>query len=175
MLVLAIAAPYLLELLLGSEWRQSGIFLRWLTVWLFFSATVSPLTRLFAVVERQHELTILNTAYFAGSAVSLTVGGLTGDATFTVALFSSSCAAVWIIQAFRLLHVAGVTLREHLTIVAREALKAIPFAAIMWGTITLTDNVYFVTLMFALILGVFGIARAKHVIYGNTAESEQLE
>ncbi|MGI9291190.1 MAG: oligosaccharide flippase family protein [Gammaproteobacteria bacterium] len=162
--LLCIAAPELTLLALGEEWTQSSVYLRWLCIWLFFSSFTSPVHRLFAILEKQNELAMLNALIFTVSVITLSVGGIRNDPTLAVALFSCGAAAGWFVQGMRTLAIAGVSVSTYFRLMLTEAVKVVPFAAAVGLTRYLTSNEIIVTLVFIAAIGVFGLLRAKFIL-----------
>lgn len=162
--LLCIAAPELIEILLGSRWETAADYLRWITLWLLFSSTASPLHRLFAVLESQNELAIINGILFVTSALSFLLGGWLGDDMLTVAMFCVSSAVIWAIQGLRVLHIAGARLGDALKVIVRELIRALPYTAVMLATQLFSDNNWLICGVFGLTLAVFAAIHLRKLL-----------
>jgi O-antigen/teichoic acid export membrane protein len=170
MALLCIAAPELIALLLGDQWSESGIYLRWITLWLFFVATGSPLHRIFTVTEKQHELAYLNGFLFIVSGAAIVVGGMIGNAEQTVAAFCLSSSAVWMLFGFRVIQVAGARIQAATQIMLKEVAITLPFAGAMALVRYATPDPVLVTLAFFVLLAVFGISRVRNILSAKRHE-----
>jgi lipopolysaccharide exporter len=163
LVLLCIAAPEITVILLGDQWAEAGIFLRWLVPWFFFVSIASPLHRLFAVLERQSELAVINSLLFLFSAGALIAGGMTGEPVYAVALFSICSSVVWIGQGIRLLVIAGAKTSDYFGTLFNEAIAMLPYAVLMSVARLLTENQLIITAVFSILMGVFALRRAKYV------------
>ena len=161
--LLAIAAPDLVTVFLGARWEESGHYLRWLALWFFFVSTASPLHRLFAVLEKQDELAVINSVLFILSTGALILGGMLGDARTTLALFTVTSSAVWFGQGARVLHIAGVHASEIGKILTRETLMALPYLAAALAIQATTNNALLVCGSVILIGGIFALLRLRNI------------
>jgi lipopolysaccharide exporter len=164
MALLFMASPELIALILGDQWIESGFYLRWITLWLFFIATGSTLHKVFAITERQNELAYLNGLLFIISAMTLAGGGMTGDPHLAVAAFCISSSVVWLLLALRVIHIAGARIRSAIMIMGKEIGMALPFLGIMAIVKFLTPSSLLVTLTFCALLAVFGVSRVRHIL-----------
>jgi lipopolysaccharide exporter len=162
--LLCIAAPEITLVVLGPDWQESGVYLRWLSLWMFFMSIASPMHRIFAILERQNELAIINGSIFIVSAATLTIGGLNGDATFAIALFSVGVSAVWMVQGLWTLYILGTPLANYFLALIKESLRAAPFAAALGVTRYLTDSPLITLGVFGICIGAFGLLRAKFIL-----------
>jgi lipopolysaccharide exporter len=162
--LLCLAAPELTLFILGADWQDSGVYLRWLTVSMFFTSIANPMHRIFAILERQNELAIINTLIFIVSAATLSVGGLMGDPELAIAMFAVGVSFVWIGQGLRVLYISGVPVTRYFQLLFIEALRAAPFAAALGLTRYLTDNTLIILAVFSISIGLFGLLRARFIL-----------
>jgi lipopolysaccharide exporter len=162
--LLCIAAPELTLFILGADWQESGVYLRWLTLWMFFTSIASPMHRIFAILERQNELAIINALIFTVSVATLSAGGLKGDPELALILFAVGVSIVWMGQGLRTLSIAGVPIAKYFQLLFMEGLKSAPFAAALIITRYLTDNMLIILTVFIISLGVFGLLRARFIL-----------
>lgn len=93
--IVVLAAPQLVAVLFGSEWRESGVYIRWLSPWLFLLFVTIPLTPLVRVLERQGGELVFQGALFVGRVASIVAGARVGDPRLAVALYGSTSALIW--------------------------------------------------------------------------------
>lgn len=115
-LVLLIVGPVLILILFGSEvfgfvfgaqWEVAGTISSWLSLWIFFSFTTSPLSSVYEVLERQHLGMWMQFQLFLFRVVGILVGAYVGDFMTAVALFSISNMLSYMIYLIVLFRIAG--------------------------------------------------------------------
>lgn len=107
----SIAAPALFALVFGAQWREAGLYSRYLTPWVCFSIIGFPLTPLIAVLERQRAGAVFQMALLAVRVGSLVVGGILGDARLAVGLFGGLSGLYWVGYIGWLMTAAGAEVR----------------------------------------------------------------
>jgi lipopolysaccharide exporter len=162
--LLCIAAPEITLVVLGPDWQESGVYLRWLSLWLFFTSIASPMHRIFAILERQNELAIINALIFTVSAATLIIGGLKDDPTFAIALFSVGVSVAWLIQGLWTLYISGTPLANYFLSLIKESVRVAPFAAVLGASRYLTDNPLIIAAVFAICVVAFGLLRARFIL-----------
>lgn len=95
MMLIAVIAEPLFAIVFGSQWQMAGAFAAWLTIQVFFSIVVAPLTTLYYVLERQTQELWFQGSIFIVRLVALLIGSHYGDAVLAVALFSTFSAVVY--------------------------------------------------------------------------------
>ena len=128
MLLITIVAPDLFALVFGSRWWTAGEYVRWLSLWLLFVFISSPLSNIYTVLERQRAGLIVNAVMFSTRLLALVIGGIKGDALFTIALFGLTGAILWIFNCTYILYMAGVPALQVYNAILREAIRSIPYA-----------------------------------------------
>jgi lipopolysaccharide exporter len=162
--LLSIAAPELISLLLGDEWVQTGVYIRWMAIWFFFLSGITPLFRIFLVLNRQNELAVINVISLLVSAGTLVVGGIYGDATQTIILFCIGSSLVRTGEALRVMFITGNRMRLVAELPIREFLKSAPLILPMLLACLMTDNRLVITVIFLALLGIFGVTRLKSIV-----------
>lgn len=127
-LLITIVAPELFAIVFGAEWYAAGEYVRWMGLWLLFVFISSPLSLLYAVQERQRAGLVMNLLMFSSRLIALVVGGLYGNALLTIALFGLTGAVLWIINCMYIMYLAGVPIIKVFKEIAKQTIKAIPFA-----------------------------------------------
>jgi O-antigen/teichoic acid export membrane protein len=91
----------------GAPWSEAGVYMQILGLWIFFQFISSPISTLFAVLEKQNYGLIFNVLLFSTRAASLIAGGMTGDVRLTLLLFSGTGVACYVLLCFWLISKAG--------------------------------------------------------------------
>lgn len=125
-LLLITAGPDLLGFMLGTEWREAGVFARVLSPWVFLSAVAAPLTRIFDVLERQRLDFMTSLSMFTALAVGLLAGGLTRNVTIMLVLVGLAGTLGRTVQIAVMLRLAGVRPREAFYPYIRGMLISLP-------------------------------------------------
>lgn len=125
-LLLCIAGPDLLGFILGADWRESGVYVRFVGAWVFLSAVAAPLTRIFDVLERQRLDLLTSLGMLTALAAGLLVGGMTRNVTYMLLLTGLAGALARTVQIATLLRIASVTPREALTPYIRGTRTSLP-------------------------------------------------
>lgn len=148
-LALVAAGPDLFAFVFGEAWRISGLYARYVAVWLFVASIASPLTRLFDVLERQRADLVLSVVMFAALAAALVAGGRTGDVLLTIVVTGAAGTVVRALHVGVMLHLAGVRLRQAVAPYARYALFSLP-GLLLATAATLTAPPWLTTVAVAL-------------------------
>ena len=166
--LLSIAAPELISLLLGADWIETGIYIRWMAIWFFFLSGITPLFRIFLILGRQNELAIVNVASLLVSIATLLLGGLYGNATQTIILFCIGSTFVRTGEALRVMFISGNSIKLVAQLPAREFIKSAPLILPMLLTSFISTNQVLVATVFFLLIGVFAATRLKSIISAAT-------
>ncbi len=102
-----------------------------LGIWIFFVFISSPISTLFAVLEKQSYGLFFNIILFVTRAISLIWGGLIGDARIALILFSGTGAIAFLAMTFWLLSCANVSLFRALNIFSKNTVLCIPMLSIV--------------------------------------------
>jgi lipopolysaccharide exporter len=127
-LLLTLVAPDLFAIIFGTRWWVAGEYVRWLSLWLLFVFISSPLSNIYTVLERQRESLIVNLVMFSTRLLALIIGGIKGDALFTIALFGITGAILWIFNCTYILYMAGVTVQKTYTTILKQMIQGLPYA-----------------------------------------------
>ena len=129
-LLITIVAPDLFALIFGARWWVAGEYVRWMSVWLLFVFISSPLSTMYAVMERQREGLIVNIVMFSSRLIVLVVGGIKGDALFTIAIFGITGAVLWVFNCIYIQHLAGVPPIKLVKVIIQQVVYGLPYAAL---------------------------------------------
>ena len=127
-LLITVVAPDLFAIIFGARWWIAGEYVRWLSLWLLFVFISSPLSNIYSVLERQREGLVVNFIMFSTRLLVLIIGGIKGDALFTIALFGITGAVLWIFNCTYIMHLAGVTARKAYTAILKQIIQGVPYA-----------------------------------------------
>ncbi|MDO5024959.1 MAG: oligosaccharide flippase family protein [Trueperella sp.] len=104
-LLLLAFAPVIFPWYLGSQWDISGYIAQALVPWLFLNVATSPISTVFIVTERQHELFIFAVVYMATGLGSIYWGHHAGwtilQTTWLLSGLMAVCLAVMILLTIR--------------------------------------------------------------------------
>lgn len=87
---LALTAPELFSIVFGDEWRMAGEIARWMTPWLFIVFVTSPISTLYAILERQPAGAAFQGAIFVVRLLAIYLGAQTGSLVIASAMFSGA-------------------------------------------------------------------------------------
>ena len=93
--VLGIAGPELFGIVFGVNWVEAGRYAQILSPWMFILFISSPLSTLFATLERQELALIVNSIILASRVIALVIGGLTNNIYFTLVIWSITGVLVY--------------------------------------------------------------------------------
>jgi len=139
-LLITIVAPDLFAVIFGARWLIAGEYVRWLSLWLLFVFISSPLSNLYSVMERQRDGLIVNIIMFSTRLLALIIGGIKGDALFTIALFGITGAILWIFNCTYILHLAGVPARKAYITILRQVIRGTPYALLLVAVWVVSNN-----------------------------------
>lgn len=108
-LILALIGPELFAFVFGAEWRQAGEFARWMAPWLYLVFVSSPLSTLFAVMERQREALVFQFILLISRVAAILFGALQGDLMLTIILFAMASALCYAGLLFWIMMLSGNT------------------------------------------------------------------
>lgn len=120
---LAFIAPDLFALVFGEEWRQAGLYLRWLIPWLAAQFVVSPLTGIFSVMERQDGELVLQGGLLVVRLVSFAIGIYMDNVFIAIILFGITSFAVFGCFGAALLYLARTPIKPIIRILTKQLLR----------------------------------------------------
>jgi len=139
-ILLTIVAPDLFALIFGARWYAAGEYVRLLSVWILFVFISSPLSSLYLIIEKQKKGLIVNLVMFFSRFFVLIIGGLKGDAYFTIAIYGLTGAILWIFNCIYIQHLAGVQLNSAFAVLMKQFLYGALYALLPIFTYFLTQN-----------------------------------
>jgi lipopolysaccharide exporter len=110
--VLGIAGPELFSIVFGANWYEAGRYAQILSPWMFVLFISSPISNLFATLERQELALIVNAVILITRFGALAIGGFSQNIYLTLLIWSVSGVLVYgglALWLLRLTHVAWST------------------------------------------------------------------
>lgn len=126
MLVLMIDAPRLFTFVFGADWEEAGELARWMVPWLMVNFVGSPLSTMFAILEKQKQGIYFQGLMLFVRMLAIGIGFHYDSMILAVILFSLSSMLCWI--GF-LIWVAGHA-KSQLHYLAKPLLKSLALAVI---------------------------------------------
>ena len=167
-LAVMLAGPDFFELWLGTPYRQTGIYAIYIAPWLVLGSTVSPLTRVYDVTERQRLDFLMALLLLVCLSAALILGGRTGSIDTMLIAGGVTGAVVRSIQLFVILRLAGVPWRERIAPYRDFFLMSLPGLALIIPTLFI-GNKWITT--GSLVLGAvcyFGLTIWKEKLFKNS-------
>ena len=149
-LAVILAGPDFFELWLGGPHRQTGIYATYIAAWLVLASTVSPLTRVYDVTERQRLDFLMALLMLVCLSSALILGGRSGSVDTLLIAAGITGAVIRGVQLFVILHLAGVPWEERIAPYRDFFLLSLP-GLLMIGVAIPFGNTWITT--GALILG----------------------
>jgi len=115
----------------GARWAEAGVYVQILGLWIFFQFISSPISTLFAVLEKQSYGLFFNVLLFCTRAASLIIGGMTDDVMLTLFLFASTGVACYSFLSFWLISKAGVSILQALYHIVKYSICSSPLLIII--------------------------------------------
>ena len=129
-LLLALIGKDLFAVVFGARWAEAGMYMQILGLCIFFQSISSPISALFAVLEKQHYALFFNILLFVTRSASLIIGGMTGNIIFTLFLFASTGVACYGLLCFWLIAKAGLPVTRAIRQILKFTLYASPMLII---------------------------------------------
>lgn len=101
-------------IIFGAHWAEAGVHMQILSLSILFSFIDSPISTLFAILEKQGSGLIFNIVFFTTRTIAMVVDGLMGNARIALALFAATGIVSYSWLCFWLLSYAGVPLNRPL-------------------------------------------------------------
>jgi O-antigen/teichoic acid export membrane protein len=95
-LILTFLGPDIFVIIFGKEWRQAGEFAQWMAPWIYLVFITSPLTTLFAILEKQAQGMLFQGILLFIRIGTLVTGARQQNEMLAVALFACGSALCYI-------------------------------------------------------------------------------
>ena len=113
-------------LVFGENWFEAGVYARYLTPWLFFTFLASPISSIFATMERQELPLIFSALMLIGRIAVLLLGGLYWqDPALTINIFGAIGGMFWMVWLFVITHLIGIETRTILYLLVSRLLPVL--------------------------------------------------
>lgn len=101
-IILAFFAPDLLSVL-GSEWQPAGVYVQWMTLWLFFRFSCSPVMATYMILDNQKALLVIDSIAMMVRFPSIVLAGTFGNPLLLVIMLSVFESLKIIVTVFHIL------------------------------------------------------------------------
>lgn len=168
-LILAIAGPSIFSTIFGNDWNEAGIYAQILSPWMFFLFISSPLSLIFASLERQELSVPINIAIFISRVIALVIGGWLDNPRLAIIIWSFSGVVIYALLVIIILHISGVSFRSGLiSILNALKLSAFPSLLILTGVLLSVNStgITLITIVACLLYGVLLIRYDPALING---------
>ncbi|AKB83924.1 O-antigen flippase Wzx [Methanosarcina barkeri 3] len=130
-LILTIVGSDVFTVIFGKGWTEAGIYAQILSLWAFVWFISSPLTAIYVVVKKYHFGFHYNFFNLITRLLSLTIGGLLGNARTALILFSLSGIAVYGYLCLKMMSYAGVKTSKVMKIVISNFILFVPAGTVI--------------------------------------------
>lgn len=110
-LLLILFGPEIFVFTFGENWLLAGEFSRWMAPWIYLYFVSSPLSTLFAVIEKQGSSLAFHAVLLVSRISSIFLGSHFGDFAFTMKLFAATNAVCWLGYLIWIAWVTGISFR----------------------------------------------------------------
>lgn len=111
-LTVTIIGPDLFAVVFGENWTEAGVYAQILSVWAFVWFISSPLSTIWAVLEKQTFGMRVTTLNFVTRVGSLILGGMSGSPVVALSLFAGSGVLVYGYLNVKMMLFSGVRLLD---------------------------------------------------------------
>jgi O-antigen/teichoic acid export membrane protein len=106
----------------GKAWVEAGMYAQWISIWIIFQLSVSPISTIFSLLERQGEGLFWNTMlFFSRISVLFFSHFFTNRIILIIALYSLTSAAFYFIFSLRVLTIV----KNKITSILKCVLKCV--------------------------------------------------
>lgn len=153
----------------GTQWAEAGVYVQYLSMWMFFVFIASSLRNLFSVLGRQKAGMIWDLGMLIVRIIALVAGGMLLDERITLLIFGVVGAVGVLINNYMLLYFSGVSLKVSSLTILKTFGKSLPFllAVIVYGKWISSDEGFF------LILFLFVISCGYYFLVANNDRTLQ--
>lgn len=154
MLLLTITGREVFMFVFGERWADAGIYSQILSIWTFFVLISSPMSSLFAILEKNEYGLLFAFVLVITRIGSLVIGGLAGNVILALGLFSATGSLAYFYWLLSLNRLAGIPLKHTLGQFSVSLMWSAPFlltlAVVKWFS---AASPFWVTLA-SLIMGI---------------------
>lgn len=172
-IVLLMLGPELFLIVFGSNWLEAGVYAQILAPWMFFLFISSPISTLFAVLEKQELAFFVHLSILVSRILSLYYGGESGNVHTALGLWTGTGIVVYGGLAVWNLRLAGVPWRSLFSTLGRYLPLAVPLAAALYGLKLIANgNPWIIILGTSATAGIYyaWMIRQDHELYQALAK-----
>ena len=129
--ILAFAGKDIFIILFGNNWAEAGVYVQFLSVWVFFFFITSPISTLFGVLEMQSAALVFNVIIFPLRIGALVLGGILGDPRLSILLFSAVGIFIYIWSNIWLMRSSHVPIFPLLVKILKNLKYSVPFLVLI--------------------------------------------
>lgn len=130
-LILTIVGSDVFVVVFGKAWAEAGVYAQILGIWAFVWFISNPLTTIYVIVEKQQFGFRYNLLNLTTRLLSLTIGGMLGNARMALVLFSISGIFVYSYLCLKMMSYSGVKTSRALEIVFSNLILFLPAAIVL--------------------------------------------
>lgn len=154
-LILTIVGGDVFTVVFGRAWTEAGVYAQILSLWAFIWFISSPLTTIYLVVEEHHFGFSYNFFNLTTRFLSLTIGGILGNARIALILFSISGIVVYGYLCLKMMYYSGVKTSKALKIVFSNIVLFIPAGVVLTALKTAGINQILLVVISGLIICIY--------------------
>ena len=130
-LLLTLIGKKVFVLIFGPNWAMAGEFVQIFGPWMFFWFVASPLTAIFAVMQRLELALAVHALLLVARVAPLVIGGFYGGVYLTLTLYSLSGVVAYAVVGMWSMGLAGIAWSVYPITLGRIALRSLPAAALV--------------------------------------------
>jgi lipopolysaccharide exporter len=154
-LILTIVGSDVFTVIFGNAWTEAGVYAQILSLWAFIWFISSPLTTIYVIVEKHNFGFHYNFFNLITRLLSLTIGGLLGNARLALVLFSISGILVYGYLCLKMMSYSGVKISRALKIVFSNFILFIPAGIVLIALKIAEINQILLVIISGAIIGIY--------------------
>jgi O-antigen/teichoic acid export membrane protein len=131
-LLTAFVAPDLFGLVFGEEWRDSGLYARYIMPWLLFSFIVNPLSVLVSVLNAQRQELYFQIVYLIFILIAFWIGVVKMSVTVFLIYLGFLGGIIMVLKMFWLLKISGISLKIAVWYLLKDLFRLSPYIIILF-------------------------------------------
>lgn len=141
----------------GNQWAEAGVYVQYLSIWMFFVFMASSLRTLFSVLERQKAGMFWDLGMLIVRVIVLVVGGMLFNERITILVFGVVGAVGVLINNYMVLYYSNVSLKASSLTILKTFGKSLPFllAVAVYGHWASSDKGIFLVLFLFIVTCVY--------------------
>lgn len=155
LLTITLTGASVFRFLLGPVYSEAGVYSQILSVWTFLVFISSPMSMLFATLEKQEFGLKLNAWILISRFAALVTGGILHDGRLAIVLFAGTGILIYGYLNFKIMRTAGVAYITIFGIIWKNLRLFIPAALILSGMYVLKLNDIWVVSMAVFLVSTY--------------------